>query len=62
MCKDEKVIHLEQVTVFFNGDELNPTLFVGYILPVEIAVELFHAVNPGYGGLGLEGHDLSIHR
>ena len=64
MCKDAKVIDLEQVrvTVLFKRIELNPTCSVGYILPVSIAVVLFYAISPRYSGLGLERHDLSIHR
>ena len=56
------VIYFEQVTVFVKIIELNPTCSVGYVLPVAIAVALFHAISPGYGGLGLERHDLSTHK
>ena len=59
MCKIAKIIYLEQVTVFVKSIELNPTCFVGYILPEGIAMVLFDVISPGYGGLGLEGHDLS---
>ena len=64
MCKDAKVIHLKQfrVTVLFKNIKLNPTCSVGYILPIAIAIVLFDAIIPGYGGLGLERHDLSTHR
>ena len=50
MCK---VTHLEQVTVFVKRIELNPTCGVtnvapvGNILPVSIAVVLFHTTSPG---------------
>ena len=62
MCKVTKVIHLEQVTVFVKRIKLNRTCSVGYnILPVAIAVVLFHAISPGYGGLSLKRHDLWTH-
>ena len=61
MCKVTRVIHLELDTVFVKRIELNLTCSVGYILPVVIAVVLFHAISPGYGGLGLERHDLLTH-
>ena len=56
MCKVTKDIYLEQVTVLVKRIELNPTCPVGNILPVAVAVVLFHAISPGYGGLGLERH------
>ena len=61
MCKVTKVTHLEQVTVWVKRIELNPTCSVGYILPVSIVVVLFDEIGSGYGGLGLERHDLSTH-
>ena len=56
MCEVTKVIHLEQVTAFVKSIELNPTCSVGYILPVAIAVVLFHAISSSCGGLALKRH------
>ena len=52
-------MHLEQVrvTVFVKRIELNPTCSIGYILPVAIAVVLFHSISSSCGGLALERHE-----